>query len=304
MAPHQVSIIIPSYNSRKTIARSLAALHTQKTDASYETIVIDSSKDGTSELIEQEFPWVKLIRSDERLYPGGARNLGIIEAQGEILAFTDADCVADPDWVEAIVRAHRGNEAVIGGIVENANPENAVGWGYYFTEFNHWSPGAPEGHVTEIPTCCLSMKREAYDRWGPFRKEGYCSDSLFHWRRAEDAEFPYLDPAIRVAHINPGGLFHMLEHEAFHGKYFARVRTQYQELSKGRLLLNVISAPLLPFLLFARAGKRVFSRGHYKSMFVRNSLQTFAGICCWSAGEFAGYLGCLMSPRTKDSQTN
>ncbi len=146
------------------------------------------------------------------------------------------------------------------------------------------------------------MKRVAYDRWGPFREEGYCSDTLFHWRRAKDGEFPYLDPAIRVAHINPHGLFHMLEHEAFHGKYFARVRAQYQERSKGRLLLNVLSAPLLPFLLFARAGARVFSRGFYKSEFIRSSLQTFAGICCWSAGEFAGYLQCLVSPRPLISQ--
>ena len=85
------------------------------------------------------------------------------------------------------------------------------------------------------------------------------------------------------------------EHEAFHGKYFARVRTQYQQLSKGRLLLNVISAPLLPFLLFARAGAKVFSRGVYRSEFIRASLQTFGGIGFWCAGEFSGYLRSLVS---------
>jgi glycosyltransferase involved in cell wall biosynthesis len=298
MTPHQVSVIIPSYNSFGTIAKSLAALQKQQTDAAFEIVVIDSSTDGAADLIENEFPGVSLIRSEQRLYPGAARNLGISTADGEILAFTDADCIADPGWIEAIVQAHKSDESVIGGIVENANPDNSVGWGYYFTEFNHWSPGAAKGHVTEIPTCCLSMKRQAYDRWGPFRAEGYCSDTLFHWRRAKDGEFPYLDPAIRVGHINPGGLFHMLEHEAFHGKYFARVRARYQRLSKSRLLLNLISAPLLPFLLFGRAATRVYSRGHYRSEFLRYALQTFAGIFCWSAGEFAGYLSCALSPQT------
>ncbi len=123
MATTQVSVIIPSYNSCNTIAKSLAALHTQQTVVSFETIVIVSSSDGTAELIEHDFPGVKLIRSEQRLYPGAARNLGIAEASGEILAFTDADCIADPGWVEAIVQAHRSGESVIGGIVENANPE-------------------------------------------------------------------------------------------------------------------------------------------------------------------------------------
>ncbi len=302
MASHQVSVIIPSYNSLETIVRSLSALHGQQTGAAFEIIVIDSANDGAADLIEREFPTVKLIRSSKRLYPGGARNLGIAEANGQILAFTDADCVAGPGWIEAIVQAHQSTESVIGGIVENANPENPVGWGYYFTEFNHWSPGASKGHVTEIPTCCLSMKREAYERWGPFRTEGYCSDSLFHWLRAKDGELPYLDPDIRVAHINPGGLFHMLEHEAFHGKYFAQVRTRYQSLTKGRLLLNLMTAPLLPFLLFARAGVRVYQRDVYRSAFLRNSLQTFGGILFWSAGEFAGYLSCLVHDQPSISE--
>jgi hypothetical protein len=74
------------------------------------------------------------------------------------------------------------------------------------------------------------------------------------------------------------------------------VRAQYQQLSKGRLLLNVISAPLLPFLLFARAGAKVFSRGVYRMEFIRTSLQTFGGIGLWCAGEFSGYLGSLISP--------
>ncbi len=296
----KVSIVIPSYNSRNTISMSLEALRSQKTSVSNEIIVVDSSKDGTADFIAERFPEVKLIRSEQRLYPGAGRNHGIMEASGEILAFTDADCIADPGWVEAIAQAHLGDSSVIGGVVDNANPENTTGWAYYFTEFNHWSPGAPEGYVDDIPTCCLSMKRSAYERWGPFKETGYCSDTVFHWAMAADGKRPYLDPKIRVAHINPGGLFHMLGHECAHGKYYAGVRARYQDFSHWRLLAHVITAPLLPFILFGRALGRIRARGHQLSFFLKSSLQTFAGMTFWSLGEFAGYLGSMVSRNLHD----
>jgi len=291
----KVTIVVPSYNSRGTILLSLEALQSQKTSVSYEIIVVDSSNDGTADLIADRLPDITLIQSEQRLYPGAGRNRGIKMARGEILAFTDADCIADPGWVEAIVQAHSRDSEVIGGVVDNANPENLTGWAYYFTEFNHWSPGAPGGYVDDIPTCCLSMKRSAYERWGPFRESGYCSDTVFHWTMAADGKRPYLDPQIRVAHINPGDLFHMLGHEYEHGKYFAGVRARYQNFSRWQLLAHSITAPILPFILFGRAFGRVRARGYYLPVFFKTSLQTFAGMTFWCLGEFAGYVESMIS---------
>ncbi|MSQ97935.1 MAG: glycosyltransferase [Xanthomonadales bacterium] len=295
MARCKVSIVIPSYNSRNTLPLALEALQAQKTSVPFEIILVDSSTDGSGDLVAARFPDVKLIRSEQRLYPGAGRNRGIREATGEILAFTDADCIADPGWVEAIAQAQLRDLGVIGGIVDNANPENATGWAYYFTEFNYWAPGAPEGFVNEIPTCCLSMKRSAFERWGPFKESGYCSDSVFHWAMAADGKRPYLDPRIRVAHINPSDFPHLLGHEYEHGKFFADARARYQGLSRWRLLLHAVTAPLLPFILFGRAFRRIRARGCQLPFFFRSSLQTFAGMTCWSMGEFSGYLGSMVS---------
>ena len=128
MARCKVSIVIPSYNSRKTLPLALEALQKQKTSVPFEIILVDSSTDGSADLVAARFPCVKLIRSEQRLYPGAGRNRGIREATGEILAFTDADCIADPGWVEAITLSHLSDIGAIGGVVENANPENAIGW--------------------------------------------------------------------------------------------------------------------------------------------------------------------------------
>ena len=73
----QLSVIIASYNSEKTIEDCLKSLENQKTDKNFETIVVDSSTDGTATFVEKRFPDVRLYRFSERKFCGDARNFGI-----------------------------------------------------------------------------------------------------------------------------------------------------------------------------------------------------------------------------------
>ena len=100
---YDVSVIIPCFNARNTIAKTLGALLQQKTESTFEIIVVDSSNDGTDSIIRNQFPEVKLIHLDRQTLPGSGRNLGVQHAQGEIIMFTDADCVPDPDWISQII---------------------------------------------------------------------------------------------------------------------------------------------------------------------------------------------------------
>ena len=146
-----------SYNARRTIARTLSSLVAQRGRTPFEVIVVDSSADDTSSVVEREFPSVRLVRCSERRFAGEARNLGADQARGEILALLDADCVVAPDWIERVVRSHESPYDVIGGVVENGNPASYVGWAYYFTEFGQWLPGMPAGPVEEVPGCSMTI---------------------------------------------------------------------------------------------------------------------------------------------------
>src|SRR5438105_15944211 len=101
-----VSIVIASYNARGTIAACLGSLTAQVDAPPCEIIVVDSSNDGTAEVVRRDFPAVRLIELPRRVHPGNARNRGVAAARGAILAFTDADCTVDSGWVRAIVTAH------------------------------------------------------------------------------------------------------------------------------------------------------------------------------------------------------
>ena len=64
--------------------------------------MVDSSPDATPELIRHHFTSVKLIHLPQQTDPALARNIGAQQAQGEILAFIDADCVARSDWLHRL----------------------------------------------------------------------------------------------------------------------------------------------------------------------------------------------------------
>ena len=119
MASPRVSVIVACFNAIDTIERCLSALASQDTDEPFEVVVIDSSRDGTADLIRQRFPNVSLHTFADRKFPGEARNLGVARSEGEILAFTDADCVPDRSWVRVIVESHRRPDPVIGGTIDN-----------------------------------------------------------------------------------------------------------------------------------------------------------------------------------------
>ncbi len=289
MTDAPISAIVASYNARGTIAACLDSLRKQTSAGILEIIVVDSSEDGTAEIVSRGFPEVRLFTSADRKYPGDARNIGVSHAKGEILAFIDTDCVASPTWAEEIVRAHGGSDAVIGGTIDNANPESAVGWAAYLCEFSQWMPNTPAGPAAEIPTCVLSVKRWVFDAYGPFLEGTLSADSAFNWRLEEGGVRRLLVPSVRISHRNIDRLGVFLRKQIRHGRFFASVRVSEKCFSRWRRLVYLLGTPLLPFVLGGRIAGRVMTRRTYVREFLGAAPLVFLGVCFWSWGELLGY---------------
>jgi GT2 family glycosyltransferase len=133
----ELSSVIASYNARRTIETCLDSLRLQNSSRTFETILVDSSTDGTADLVWQRYPEVKLITSTSRLFPGAARNVGPMAAQAKIIAFLDADCFVERGWVDAVLEAQRPPHYLVSGAILNGTPDRPVAWAYYFCEFSH-----------------------------------------------------------------------------------------------------------------------------------------------------------------------
>lgn len=122
-----VSIIVPVYNGEATIRECIESLLRQSYSVDrYEIIVVDNgSKDGTADIVKgfsMHYLEEKAIRTSY-----AARNRGIKEAKGQILAFIDSDCVASPDWlVNGIEGFKDTNIGCVAGGIKGYEPQNYV----------------------------------------------------------------------------------------------------------------------------------------------------------------------------------
>jgi len=100
-----VSVVIPTYNRRELLSGAITSLLNQAyPEDRYEIIVVDnSSTDGTEETVrslqEKTQKVLQYYRKGNE-GPGSARNLGIEKARGDVVAFTDSDCIADVNWLK------------------------------------------------------------------------------------------------------------------------------------------------------------------------------------------------------------
>ncbi|CAN5491107.1 hypothetical protein BH18VER1_BH18VER1_11380 [soil metagenome] len=178
-----VSVIVCSYNGAKTLAACLDSL--SKIDyLPYEIILVDDGSTDDTPGIAARFPQVRYIRQTNHGL-SHARNTGAAAARGEVFAYTDSDCMVDPDWLYYLLGTLlSGDFAGVGG--PNVSPP-AQNWVQACVAA---APGGPT-HVLltdvvaeHIPGCNMAWYRWTFESVGGFdpeyRKAG--DDVDFCWR--------------------------------------------------------------------------------------------------------------------------
>lgn len=107
-----VSVVIPVYDDLPRLEQCLERLARQTLEADrYEVIVVDNGANPGFEALEASHPGIRLAREPR---PGSyaARNCGIILARGSLVAFTDADCLPEPTWLETALEHFRSRPEI------------------------------------------------------------------------------------------------------------------------------------------------------------------------------------------------
>jgi GT2 family glycosyltransferase len=199
-AAPRVSVVVCSYNGGRTLAQCLRSL-AELDYPDYEVIVVnDGSTDDTHEILAR-FPAVRAIHQPNRGL-SVARNVGLHAATGAIIAYTDSDCFADPDWLTHLVyQFERSGADAVGG--PNLTPED--GW---LAACVAAAPGQPT-HVLEsdqvaehIPGCNMAFRKDALvaiNGFDPqYRKAG--DDVDICWRLQQAGRWITFAPGAFVWH--------------------------------------------------------------------------------------------------------
>lgn len=200
-----ISVVVPFRNASRWLRPCIEGLLVQEFDpGQYEIIAVNNASTDDSVAIVNEFPSVRLV-DEPRVGSYTARNCGVGVARGSILAFTDADCISERDWLSEFMGAFENPTVgvVLGQRIPASDSSILALWSRYeLTKeefvFTSGDPSLLYGHTNN-----MAIRRSVFDSCGPFVERMRGSDTIFvhHVAEALGTQAIRFRPSARVRHL-------------------------------------------------------------------------------------------------------
>ncbi|MBN1568180.1 MAG: glycosyltransferase family 2 protein [Acidobacteria bacterium] len=247
-----MSVIIVSPDGYPTIRRLLQCLQLQTIRRELELVFVVPS--GTAKSLDDvpssDFAAVKTIEIPGMDLTSHARAAGIREASSSLIVLTEDHSLPEPEWAEALIKAHSGDWAVVGPAVKNGNPGSVLSWANFLIEYNEWLHPAPKGAMHHLPGHNSSYKRGVLMLYGSDLESRLESESLLHWDLRSKGYQLYLEPSALTRHLNFSRLLPSVSLRFNAGRLFAGMRIS--GWSSARRGLYAAGSFLIPFVRLFR----------------------------------------------------
>jgi len=230
-----VCVIVAAYGrptATRACVRSLLSLDYPSDQV--EIVVVDDASDPPLAPVLADLP-VRLLRLECNVGQSAARNFAAAQAESELLAFTDNDCVAASDWLRNLVPYFHDPEIVIvGGRVVAPPPTGRVA---AFEAVRSPldmglvnGPVGPREAVTYLPTCNLIVRRDVLLAIGGFTNRMRLGEDVdFVWRVLRDGGRAYYATAGEIIHDHRVQLVTLLRRRADYGFSEADLKLRHPE---------------------------------------------------------------------------
>lgn len=231
-----ISVIVPVYNTDQYLERVIAALKAQDYPrGEFELIFVDNGSEDSSLDILERHSQIHVIRESQH-GSYAARNKGVAEAKGDILAFTDSDCYPEAGWLRAIDQSFHNSAAQV--LLGPRLPPVENKWVRLISEYENKKtelvcasedPMLYFGHTNN-----MAVRRSTMDRFGPFVQRARGSDTIFVRRVVENVSCGAVVycPDMRVQHAELESI------SIYYGKVktYGRSRKAYRHITTVRPL--------------------------------------------------------------------
>lgn len=230
-----ISVVIPTYKRTELLLRCLGALSDQRIERNrYEIIVVSDGPDiKTKEVVAA---WttrlgmsVSFLHLPEKKGPAAARNMGWQHAEGELIAFTDDDCLPDSSWLQSFALEYKGeDQLVLSGRVIVPLPENP-------TDF--------ELNTAHLETAEFITANCACTRASLLKTGGFDERFAQAWREDSDFQFRVILEAIPLRKVDSAIVVHPVRpaqwgvsiREQRKGMYNALLYKKFPDLYETRI---------------------------------------------------------------------
>jgi hypothetical protein len=281
----RVTVVIASNAPPARLTACLEALDGQRDDAL--EVLVHEGEESPAEL-QARFPWARFTVSRNALVPELWRD-GFRSATGAVVAFTIAQMVPAPDWIDAIRRLTAEHEAV-GGAIDPGLRLRLVDWAEYFCRYARDMRPFTAHPNPDLPGDNVVFSRQRLEEIGPALETGYW-EPVAHPALERNGVALWQSPEL-VVHMGRSAGFAAFVHQRLeHGRRYGHQRGV--NFSPARNLIGVVAAPVVPFLMTLRVMRRIFAKGRFRTQAILALPAIFAFNVTWAYAEARGHLDML-----------
>jgi glycosyltransferase involved in cell wall biosynthesis len=235
--PHpEIAVVVISCGDRPTLVAAVRSLQKQEVPA--EIVVVHSGPGDPAARLAEAGLQVRVISSNQRLYAGGARNLGIAATHAPYVAFLADDCLAEPGWLAERLRLHQEGAPAVASSLLCHKPDHPVALAAHLSLYVRRMPRA---HPSKALAYGASYARALFTRYGRFRDDLESGeDTEFHQRLAP-ADQPRWQPQIRTVHAGAETLSAFLSGQYQRGRRMASAWSAIGSHSPGFVARNALA---------------------------------------------------------------
>jgi hypothetical protein len=249
-SPAELTVVLVAGTGPSSIVRTMQHLRAQTARRRMEVLIVAESSAGIdlAALAGDAFATCRTVEVGPIRERGAAAAAGMLAATSPIVGLVEDHSFPEPEWAEAMLRAHAGGWTGVGPVVYNANPETVGSWVNYILSYGGFAPPLEAGERDLLPWHNSSYKRDAL---APF------ADRLGHlleWEGSLQAELRarghalYLEPAARTHHSNVSRAWSTVGLNTQRGRIMGAQRAAREGWPLWRRVLQAAAFPLFPLL--------------------------------------------------------
>jgi glycosyltransferase involved in cell wall biosynthesis len=286
----QMSVVIVTPDDYESIRKTIRYLRDQTVRDRLELIIVATSAETFKvELSElKDFFRHRVIGVGKIGSIASANAAGLRQATAPVVAFVEEHSYPDPEWAEALIKAHQQSWAAVGPVMRNANPERLISWADFLISYGRWVEPALAGVIDHLPGHNSSYKRQILLDYGAMLEGMLEAESVLHWDFGAKHYQLYLEPAAKTSHLNFERLSSWVSAQFHSGRLFAITRAKRWSLL--RRLSYIGGTPLIPMVRLWRILRQLHHSRNQRHLLPWILPALILGLVVNAAGEMAGLL--------------
>jgi hypothetical protein len=248
-----LSVVLSSPDTFEGLRTTLHYLTAQTVRDQIELVLVGPESDAfeVDATLLAGFRDVRVVRIPRVRTIAQANAAGVRAARGRVIALGEDHCFPTPTWAEALIAAHVAPHAVVGPVVENANPATWISWADFLAGYGPWMAGTEPHSVGFLPGHNSSYKREVLHDLGERLEDALEAETVLHLQLAREGCSLHLEPRAVVRHVNFALLESWTDAQFLNGRMFAGMRSR--DWGIGKRLFYFAASPAIPLVRIVRA---------------------------------------------------